>query len=178
MKPFYYVAKDAVGRNLWGPHRIASLQGVKVTSVFSGSCAVHSVIVIEGGKALTWGRNDKGQLGHCDNKRRDIPTLVETLKDHNIVSAACGRGHTLFLSAGKETAPDGKEENKRELKDFNIRQRLALSILYLNISTEYRSIIENVTDPVEAWKLLRDNFRPDNRSYHLKLFGESSLMKN
>ncbi|GFX09408.1 CCHC-type domain-containing protein [Trichonephila clavipes] len=76
------------------------------------------------------------------------------------------------IVAGKETAPDGKEENKRELKDFNIRQRLALSILYLNISTEYRSIIENVTDPVEAWKLLRDNFRPDNRSYHLKLFGE------
>ncbi|GFY30253.1 retrovirus-related Pol polyprotein from transposon TNT 1-94 [Trichonephila clavipes] len=74
------------------------------------------------------------------------------------------------IVAGKETAPDGKEENKRELKDFNIRQRLALSILYLNISTEYRSIIENVTDPVEAWKLLRDNFRPDNRSYHLKLF--------
>ncbi|GFS46697.1 protein RCC2 homolog [Nephila pilipes] len=91
-------AKDAVGRNLWGPHRIASLQGVRVTSVFSGSCAVHSVIIIEGGKVLTWGRNDKGQLGHCDNKRRDIPTLVETLKDHNIVSAACGRGHTLFLS--------------------------------------------------------------------------------
>ncbi|GFW22179.1 retrovirus-related Pol polyprotein from transposon TNT 1-94 [Trichonephila clavipes] len=76
------------------------------------------------------------------------------------------------IVAGKETAPDGKEENRRELKDFNIRQRLALSILYLNISTEYRSIIENVTDPVEAWKLLRDNFRPDNRSYHLKLFGE------
>ncbi|GFY02293.1 copia protein [Trichonephila clavipes] len=76
------------------------------------------------------------------------------------------------IVAGKETAPDSKEENRRELKDFNIRQRLALSILYLNISTEYRSIIENVTDPVEAWKLLRDNFRPDNRSYHLKLFGE------
>ncbi|GFX89230.1 copia protein [Trichonephila clavipes] len=76
------------------------------------------------------------------------------------------------IVAGKETAPYSKEENRRELKDFNIRQRLALSILYLNISTEYRSIIENVTDPVEAWKLLRDNFRPDNRSYHLKLFGE------
>ncbi|GFU27522.1 retrovirus-related Pol polyprotein from transposon TNT 1-94 [Trichonephila clavipes] len=54
------------------------------------------------------------------------------------------------IVAGKETAPDGKEEN----------------------NTEYRSIIENITDPVEAWKLLRDNFRPDNRSYHLKLFGE------
>ncbi|GFT62939.1 hypothetical protein TNCV_1607331 [Trichonephila clavipes] len=82
------------------------------------------------------------------------------------------RNRANHAESDKETAPDGKEENRRELKDFNIRQRLALSILYLNISTEYRSIIENVTDPVEAWKLLRDNFRPDNRSYHLKLFGE------
>ncbi|GFW29528.1 retrovirus-related Pol polyprotein from transposon TNT 1-94 [Trichonephila clavipes] len=78
----------------------------------------------------------------------------------------------LKFVAGKETAPDGKEENKRELKDFNIRQRLALSILVSEYQHWYRSIIENVTDPVEAWKLLRDNFRPDNRSYHLKLFGE------
>ncbi|GBN14918.1 Protein RCC2 [Araneus ventricosus] len=91
-------AKDAVGRNLWGPHQLTSLQGIRVTGVFSGSCAVHSVIIIEGGRVMTWGRNDKGQLGHCDNKRRDIPTIVETLKDHNIVSAACGRSHTLFLS--------------------------------------------------------------------------------
>ncbi|GFR19717.1 hypothetical protein TNCT_689471 [Trichonephila clavata] len=59
---------------------------------------------------------------------------------------------------GKKSAPENKE-NRRELRDFNARQRLALSILYLNISTEYRSIIENVTDPAEAWKLLRNNFR-------------------
>ncbi|GFS84314.1 retrovirus-related Pol polyprotein from transposon TNT 1-94 [Trichonephila clavipes] len=54
------------------------------------------------------------------------------------------------IVAGKKSAPEIKEENQRELKDFNARQRLALSILYLNISTEYRSIIENVTDPAEA----------------------------
>ncbi|GFS97431.1 retrovirus-related Pol polyprotein from transposon TNT 1-94 [Trichonephila clavipes] len=76
------------------------------------------------------------------------------------------------IVAGKESAPENKEENRRELSDFNTRQRLALSILYLNISTEYRSIIENVTDPAEAWKLLRDNFRPDNRSYHIQPFNE------
>ncbi|GFR07600.1 CCHC-type domain-containing protein [Trichonephila clavata] len=73
---------------------------------------------------------------------------------------------------GKESAPEDKEENKRDLRDFNVRQRLALSILYLNITTEYRSIIEKVTDPAEAWKLLRDKFRPDNRSHHMQLFSE------
>ncbi|KAH8042713.1 hypothetical protein HPB51_025545 [Rhipicephalus microplus] len=43
-------------------------------------------------------RNDKGQLGQCDLKRRDLPTLVETLKDSMVVAAACGRAHTLFLT--------------------------------------------------------------------------------
>ncbi|GFY13730.1 hypothetical protein TNCV_4961001 [Trichonephila clavipes] len=44
------------------------------------------------------------------------------------------------IVAGEKSAPEIKE-NQRELKDFNVHQRLALSILYLNISTEYRSII-------------------------------------
>ncbi|GFX09032.1 hypothetical protein TNCV_4166111 [Trichonephila clavipes] len=54
------------------------------------------------------------------------------------------------IVAGKENAPEIKEENQRELKDFNACQRLALLILYLNISTEYLSLIENVTDPLET----------------------------
>ncbi|GFR00850.1 retrovirus-related Pol polyprotein from transposon TNT 1-94 [Trichonephila clavata] len=73
---------------------------------------------------------------------------------------------------GKESAPLDKEENRCELHDFNARQRLALSIPYLNISTEYHSIIENIIDPAEAWKLLRDNFQPDNRSHRMQLFSE------
>ena len=44
------------------------------------------------------GRNDKGQLGHGDTERRDVPTLVESLAGFNIVDAACGKSHTLFLS--------------------------------------------------------------------------------
>ncbi|GFY52530.1 hypothetical protein TNIN_58631 [Trichonephila inaurata madagascariensis] len=42
------------------------------------------------------------------------------------------------IVAGNEHAPEKKQENQRELKDFNTRRCLALSILYLNISTEYR----------------------------------------
>ncbi|GFW76634.1 hypothetical protein TNCV_4943521 [Trichonephila clavipes] len=54
------------------------------------------------------------------------------------------------IVAGNEHSPKIKQENQQELKDFNTRRCLALSILYLNISTEYRSIIENLTDPAEA----------------------------
>lgn len=44
------------------------------------------------------GRNEKGQLGHGDNKRLEAPKLIETLADSVIVSAACGRNHTLALT--------------------------------------------------------------------------------
>ncbi|KAG7250679.1 hypothetical protein CRUP_004131, partial [Coryphaenoides rupestris] len=45
-----------------------------------------------------WGRNEKGQLGHGDTKRLEAPKLIETLADAVIVSAACGRNHTLALT--------------------------------------------------------------------------------
>ncbi|CAN8015970.1 unnamed protein product [Ixodes persulcatus] len=85
-------------RNLWGPHRLSCLEGVRVKAAFSGCSACHTVLITDQGQAFTWGRNDKGQLGQCDVKVRDVPTLVDTLKETVVVSAACGRGHTLFLT--------------------------------------------------------------------------------
>ena len=47
------------------------------------------------------GRNEKSQLGHGDSKRRDEPTLVESLSHVKIVDAACGKNHTVFLTGLK-----------------------------------------------------------------------------
>uniref|UniRef100_A0A667H7F8 Regulator of chromosome condensation 2 n=1 Tax=Lynx canadensis TaxID=61383 RepID=A0A667H7F8_LYNCA len=44
------------------------------------------------------GRNEKGQLGHGDTKRVEAPKLIEGLSHEVIVSAACGRNHTLALT--------------------------------------------------------------------------------
>ncbi|KAL7976144.1 hypothetical protein Chor_008241 [Crotalus horridus] len=44
------------------------------------------------------GRNDKGQLGHGDTKRVDAPKPIEVLSSETVVSAACGRNHTLALT--------------------------------------------------------------------------------
>ena len=44
------------------------------------------------------GRNDKGQLGLGHLDRVDKPTVVECLSGHNIIAAACGRNHSLFLT--------------------------------------------------------------------------------
>lgn len=44
------------------------------------------------------GRNENGQLGLGDTNRRDIPTVIPNLETLNIVDAACGKNHTLFLT--------------------------------------------------------------------------------
>lgn len=49
-------------------------------------------------KALTFGRNPCGQLGQPELKTYEKPTLVSGLENVNIIQAACGRHHTLFLS--------------------------------------------------------------------------------
>lgn len=86
------------GRNLWSPHRLSTLKGIVVRSVISGPMSCHSAVITVEGKVYSWGRNDTGQLGHGDTVRRDIPTLIDSLTDFNIVKAACGKGHTLFLT--------------------------------------------------------------------------------
>lgn len=87
-----------LGQNLWGPHRYGSLSEVLVSCVVSGPCAAHSLLITTEGKLWSWGRNDKGQLGHGDTRRVDAPKLIDSLADRLIVSAACGRNHTLALT--------------------------------------------------------------------------------
>ncbi|KAJ7306591.1 hypothetical protein JRQ81_009965 [Phrynocephalus forsythii] len=96
--PKQQAAYRNLGQNLWGPHRYGSLAGVHVRTVVSGPCAAHSLLITTEGKLWSWGRNDKGQLGHGDTKRVDVPKPVEVLSNEIIVSAACGRNHTLALT--------------------------------------------------------------------------------
>ncbi|KAK3611385.1 hypothetical protein CHS0354_036580 [Potamilus streckersoni] len=90
--------KTKGGPNLWGPHRISNMVGIKVRTVSSGCTACHCAVITKEGKTYTWGRNEKGQLGHGDTDRQDLPKLVESLSTVNIVDVACGRNHTLFLT--------------------------------------------------------------------------------
>uniref|UniRef100_A0A2K5M5W0 Protein RCC2 n=1 Tax=Cercocebus atys TaxID=9531 RepID=A0A2K5M5W0_CERAT len=96
--PKQQAAYRNLGQNLWGPHRYGCLAGVRVRTVVSGSCAAHSLLITTEGKLWSWGRNEKGQLGHGDTKRVEAPRLIEGLSHEVIVSAACGRNHTLALT--------------------------------------------------------------------------------
>lgn len=46
----------------------------------------------------SFGRNQHGQLGHSKLETFDQPTKIEELNDVNIIQAACGRNHSLFLT--------------------------------------------------------------------------------
>lgn len=91
-------AKNKGGPNLWRPHRIAEFADIKIRTVVSGCCSTHSVIIDTNGKAYSFGRNEKGQLGQGHLDRVDKPTVVECLAGYNVIDAACGRNHTLFLT--------------------------------------------------------------------------------
>lgn len=95
-------AVDPAARNLWGPHRVVldgSDKALRVKGVFSGCNACHSVIVTDEGITMTFGRNDKGQLGVGDTETKTFPVVVNALKGIDVVAAACGRSHTLFLTS-------------------------------------------------------------------------------
>lgn len=49
-------------------------------------------------KAMAFGRNPSGQLGLPDTKLCEKPTLIPGLEKVNIVQAAVGRHHSLFLT--------------------------------------------------------------------------------
>lgn len=96
------VEANPAARNLWGPHRVCldnSGKALRVKGIFSGCNACHSVIITDDGVVMTFGRNDKGQLGLGDTETRLTPVAIDKLKGVNIVAAACGRSHTLFLDA-------------------------------------------------------------------------------
>ncbi len=62
-------------------------------NTFSVNCKILIYILL-----FFEGRNDKGQLGHGNLLRQDIPTLIEGLQDINVVDATCGKNHTLVLT--------------------------------------------------------------------------------
>ncbi|XP_062449255.1 protein RCC2 [Rhea pennata] len=96
--PKQQAAYRNLGQNLWGPHRYGCLSGIQVRTVVSGPCAAHSLLITAEGKLWSWGRNEKGQLGHGDTTRVEAPRLVEALAGEAVALAACGRSHTLALT--------------------------------------------------------------------------------
>ncbi|KAH6556095.1 hypothetical protein KP509_1Z205300 [Ceratopteris richardii] len=103
-------ATEIGGALLLSPTRLRPLMGVPIVYVGSGSgmCAsilcvylaasCHSLAVDVNGRCFTWGRNERGQLGHGDLVTRDVPTLVSGLSKYKIVKAAAGRHFSVVVT--------------------------------------------------------------------------------
>ncbi|XP_010498413.1 PREDICTED: protein RCC2 [Camelina sativa] len=90
--------KGGMEGNLVSPTRLRPLVGINIRFVASGCASFHCVALDVEGRCYTWGRNEKGQLGHGDMIQRDRPTVVSGLSKHKIVKAAAGRNHTVVVS--------------------------------------------------------------------------------
>ncbi|CAL1294137.1 unnamed protein product [Larinioides sclopetarius] len=71
-----------------------------------------------------------------------------------------------------KTGTDESPELSKAILDYETRSNIAVSLIYLNIETSYRKIVENCEDPVTIWTELRRQFMPDSRSHHMRLFSE------
>ncbi|KAJ0964175.1 hypothetical protein J5N97_029297 [Dioscorea zingiberensis] len=84
--------------NLVSPTRLRPLIGVNIRFVASGCTSCHCVALDVDGRCYTWGRNEKGQLGHGDTRQRSLPTIVSQLLKYKIVTAGAGRNHTIVVT--------------------------------------------------------------------------------
>ncbi|KAG4080625.1 hypothetical protein HA402_013155 [Bradysia odoriphaga] len=70
----------------------------KYRLIVSGCSSAHSILVNMDRKAMSFGRNQFGQLGHPKLEVYETPTVIAELENVNVIQAACGRNHSLFLT--------------------------------------------------------------------------------
>ncbi|KAL0349033.1 UNVERIFIED_CONTAM: PH, RCC1 and FYVE domains-containing protein 1 [Sesamum angustifolium] len=63
--------------------------------------ADHIAVLTSRGEVFTWGRGANGRLGHGDSEDRNVPTLVEALKDKHVRNIACGSSYTASICIHK-----------------------------------------------------------------------------
>jgi len=85
------------------PARVLLPRGVTVVAAFAGR--LHSLALTAGGRVLTWGNNDAGQLGDGTVTSRPVPGFALIPAHDRIVTLAAGRDFSLALtSTGKVLA--------------------------------------------------------------------------
>lgn len=78
------------------PRRVKSLGKQQVSVVACGQA--HTTVATVDGITLSFGANDRGQLGVGDKTARSDPTVVEVLQGVNVVAVACGAEFTAAVT--------------------------------------------------------------------------------
>ncbi|KAL3529964.1 hypothetical protein ACH5RR_009286 [Cinchona calisaya] len=63
--------------------------------------AYHVAVLTSRTEVYTWGKGANGRLGHGDTNDRNSPTVVESLKDKQVKSVACGTNFTATICLHK-----------------------------------------------------------------------------
>lgn len=100
---------------------------------------------------------NKLNSNNCGNWAADIKYILLDKNDWEIV-------------IGKEKSPE--KTDTTAVKDFQARSRTALSLIYLNIESEFCRIIKNIDNLHIAWNKIKLHFKSDNRARHMQLFSE------
>lgn len=95
------------GRQMLTPELIPSLEGKHVVSVTAGHTSAHVIAITVAGTVYGWGRNEGGQLGIADLRRRNCPTEVQGFSGAKIVRCAAGKSFTWFIGEGGEVFATG-----------------------------------------------------------------------
>lgn len=61
----------------------------------------HVAVLTSKAELYTWGKGSNGQLGHGDHNHRNMPTLVDFLKDRQVKSVVCGSNLTVAICLHK-----------------------------------------------------------------------------
>lgn len=85
------------GNDVTLPRQISSLAGKAVASVSCGDA--HTLVVLEDGKLMGFGRNQNGQIGNGKASDCFECTEVQSLQHERIVGASCGAEHSLCVTA-------------------------------------------------------------------------------
>lgn len=81
------------------PQLIEILKDKEVVKIASHTEGKHHLALTADYKVYSWGNGDGGRLGHGDNLSKDEPTLIEALKDKEIIDVVCGGTYSAAISS-------------------------------------------------------------------------------
>ena len=80
------------------PKRIEALKNQKITQISSANGCENLALISSDGKLYTCGYNNYGQLGHGTNSNLTTPTLVNALKDNQVINVSCSYYHSIIVT--------------------------------------------------------------------------------
>ena len=84
---------------------VEALRGKKVVQISLGD--FHGVVLLEGGKVVTFGRGKFGRLGHGDTQGQLLPRVVEALLGKEVLQVSAGLCHSMALLESGEVLTFG-----------------------------------------------------------------------